>query len=276
MNNGSKKTKVNPRICSISCHNVNIEMEYPQTRGQAESFLWYLYHDTEVYIGTDGQWYLNVPSRCSQLLKGGVCGVAGRQPEICAQHSENGARKLNDVARYLFRTEKELLAYFKEKRPALFKKLPLGTRKVANGFKPVKQKKLKTIPSSASDCSDCGLCCKYMNIVVDRPTDQEDVEILLWYQYHKNTNLHLDEENDYGLHFPNRCHQLDENNLCKIYSRRPLLCRQFKLDSCHGNDVEESVKIHFVTETDLMGHLKKRRPGLFKKLGRKLRKLAVR
>ena len=275
MNNGSKIKKVNPRICSISCHNVNLEMEYPQTRGQAESYLWYLYHDAEVYIGKDGQWYLNVPSRCNQLLKSGVCGVAGRQPEICGQHSENGARKLDDVVRYRFTTEKQLLAYFKEKRPALFKKLPLGTRKAVNGSPPPIPKKLKSIPKSASICADCGLCCQYMNIVVDRPTDQEDVEILLWYQYHKDTNLHLDHDNDYGLHFPNRCYQLGENNLCKIYNRRPLICKQFKLSGCHGNDVNESVKVKLDTEQALMGHLKKRRPGLFKKLSGKLRKLAA-
>jgi Fe-S-cluster containining protein len=276
MNNGNKKEKVNPRICSISCRNVNIEMEYPVTRGQAESYLWYIYHGAEVYIGNDGQWYLNVPSRCNQLLKGGVCGVAGRQPEICSQHSQNGAKKLDDVARYRFTSEKELLSYLKEKRPALFKKLPLATRRAANGFMPAKRKKIKNIPSCASECADCGLCCKYMNIVVDRPTDQEDVETLLWYQYHRDTNLHLDQDNDYGLHFPNRCGHLDENNLCKIYSRRPSICKQFSLKGCHGNDVNESVKITLDTEKALMGHLKKRRPGLFKKLSRKLRRLAAR
>jgi len=100
--------------------------------------------------------------------------------------------------------------------------------------------------------------------------------MLLWYQYHKNTNLHLDQENDYGLHFQNRCNQLDENNLCKIYNRRPLICRQFRLSGCHGNDINESVKLKLDTEQALMGHLKKRRPALFRKLSRKLRKLALR
>lgn len=276
MNNGGKREKVNPRICSISCHNVNIEMEYPRTRGQAESYLWYLYHDAEVYIDNDNDWYLNVPSRCNQLLKGGVCGVAGRQPEICGQHSGNGARKLDDVVRYRFTTERELLAYLKEKRPALFKKLPLGTRKAVNGSPPPKPKKLKTIPKSATECADCGLCCQYMNIVVDRPTDQEDVEDLLWYQYHRDTNMHLDQDNDYGLHFPLRCRHLDENNLCKIYNRRPLICKQFKLSGCHGKDISESVKLKLDTEQALMAHLKKRRPGLFRKLSGKLRKLALR
>jgi hypothetical protein len=107
-------------------------MDYPRTRGDAETFLWYLYHEkAQVYIGTGGGWFLAVPSRCTQLTKDDRCAIYRWQLKQCAQHSHPNAKKLGEIARFVFRTEEELLAYLKERRPALFKKLPAATRKIA-------------------------------------------------------------------------------------------------------------------------------------------------
>lgn len=270
----SEKLKVDPRECAISCNYLNLEMEYPRTKGDVESFLWYLYHGVSVYIGKNGRWYLNARSRCGKLSKDKKCSVADRQPEVCAQHSGNGAKKLKDVIRYNFKNETELLAYLKEKRPALFKKLHPATRSIANGGGRSALKKSSCTAATASNCDDCGLCCTYLNITVDRPTSEEDVKTLMWYQYHKKAELYFDKDGDYSLVFNKRCEQLDENNLCAIYERRPSICRQFSAKNCHGKEFGNTVKAHFDTEETLIRFFKKKRPGLFKKMSGKLQALA--
>jgi len=274
------KKPVDPRLSSISCLNVIMEMDYPRSVPQIESFLWYIYHDTEVYVGKDGRWYLKVPSRCSRLSKEMRCTVSVRQPGKCSEFAGNGATSLDDVAKARFRTERELLAYLKARRPALFKKLRTATRRMLSAEAPAKSapvKKKPSLPSETATCVECkGLCCTYLNIVVDRPVDQEDVEELLWYQYHASSDLHLDTDGEYSVLFRTPCHQLDKNYLCKIYTRRPSICRQFSINNCHGSDFDNSVKIHFDSEEKLLGHLKQKRPGLFKRLPEKLRALARR
>lgn len=125
--------------------------------------------------------------------------------------------------------------------------------------------KAKKKKKQGVDCSECAVCCTYLNIVVERPNDVEDVETLLSYIYHKNADLCLDEDGDWSVVFHNRCKQLDKNNLCKIYERRPYICRNFSEKNCHGDDFSESVKKHFSDEKDLMDYLGKRRPALYRK-----------
>ncbi len=113
---------------------MNIEMTYPRTRGDTEAFLWYLYHKkAQVYISTEGEWHLLMPSRCIQLTKDNRCKIASWQLHRCFQHTHPNSGRIEDVARFVFRTEEELLLYLRERRPALFKKLPAATRAVVGG-----------------------------------------------------------------------------------------------------------------------------------------------
>ncbi|MBI5179141.1 MAG: hypothetical protein HZA04_07760 [Nitrospinae bacterium] len=122
--------RIDPRENPLSCRYVNVEMTYPRTRSTIETFLWHIYHEnSKVYISRKGEWHLLVPSRCSQLTTDNRCRLK-HQLEQCAQHTYPGAKKIEDVARFVFHNEDELLRYLKEHRPAIFKKMPLATRRV--------------------------------------------------------------------------------------------------------------------------------------------------
>lgn len=126
--------KANLRENDLSCRHVNIEMDYPRTRADAEAFLYYLYHRrTRVYIAKSGDWFLLVPSRCAHLKTGNRCAIEGRQLEYCTQHQHIKTKNIADIARRVFSTERQFLGYLKKHRPALFKKLPAATRRVVGG-----------------------------------------------------------------------------------------------------------------------------------------------
>ncbi len=124
MSKSNSNDRLNPKKCDVACRHVLMEMNYPRTKWDVESFLWYLYHEgCEVFIDEYHDWYLAVRGKCIQLMANEKCAVERRQPVICAEFSDYEAKKISDLALYRFKTEKQLLKYFKEERPALFKKL---------------------------------------------------------------------------------------------------------------------------------------------------------
>jgi Fe-S-cluster containining protein len=66
------------------------------------------------------------------------------------------------------------------------------------------------------DCKHCGLCCT--NIRIGLEAEGELAEFLPIYLGYDPGKI--------DIHFRQRCVQLDDNNFCKIYSNRPMLCRK--------------------------------------------------
>jgi hypothetical protein len=268
---------LDPKRGAFPCNHISLEMNYPRSKGDIESFLWYLYHEgVEVIIGNDGEWYIVVKGKCKQL-KRGRCLIADRQPVQCLQHGDV-PRSIKSISRFHFKTELDILVYLKEKRPALFKKLHAKTRKIAVTGKAVAKPKTakgkKFVLDGEHECSSCDTCCTYLNIVADRPTDEEDVNELLWYINHKNCEINHDEDGGWSILFRTACELLGRNGLCGIYERRPTVCKTFSSNNCHGNEFDNSVKMKFPTEKSLLAYLSKKRPGLFKKLSPKIKKAA--
>ena len=278
-----EKDVLNPANGDMPCNYVSIDMDYPRSKSGIEAYFWYLYHkNVEVIIDHEGEWFIIVKGKCSKL-SGKRCLINNYQPENCMQHGEK-PRSLNEVAKYRFPTEQDLLAYLKDHRPALFKKLyPASRRILKNGNQVISKKPLKVKKTSAAnsstlhdshDCSKCDLCCTYLNITVDKPKSEKDVKNLLWYVYHDNCHLNLDEDGGWSVVFHNRCDMLDQNGLCGIYERRPSICRSFSSNNCHGTEYDNSVKEYFPTDKTLLSYFAKKRSALFKKFSPQLRKLA--
>ncbi|MDH5542513.1 MAG: YkgJ family cysteine cluster protein [Nitrospinota bacterium] len=278
-----EKKILDPADGNMPCNYISLDMDYPRSKGGIESFLWYIYHrNIEVIIGHDGEWYIVVKGKCSKL-SGTRCLASSDQPENCLMHGEK-PRSLNDVAKFRFTTEIDLLLYLREHRPALFKKLNPATQKAArNGNGPSLQKNKKVIVKSRDtadvldethDCSKCDKCCTYLNITVDKPTSVKDVKNLLWYVYHENCDLNLDEDGGWSVVFHNRCDMLDRHGLCSVYERRPSICSQFSSNNCHGLDFGNSVKEFFPTGKKLISYFSRKRGALFKKFTPQMKKLA--
>jgi len=272
-----KETELlDPKNGSFPCNHISLEMNYPRSKGDVESFLWYLYHEgVEVMIGKNGEWYIVVKGKCKQL-KGGKCLVAKRQPIQCLQHGDE-PRSIKSISKFHFETELEILLYIKEHRPALFKKLHAKTKKIAITGKaepkPKKANAKKVVLDPEHECSSCDTCCTYLNIVADRPSDEDDVNELLWYINHKNCDINHDEDGGWSILFKAKCELLGQNGLCSIYERRPTVCKTFSSNVCHGDDFQKSVKMGFPDEKSLLVYLSKKRPGLYKKLSPKMKKI---
>lgn len=130
-------------------------------------------------------------------------------------------------------------------------------------------------PHTGNVCETCpAVCCKYLNIIVENPRTPEEVNGLLWYIYHRASELYLDTDGDWSVVFQNPCKHLDKKNRCKIYARRPSICRQFSARDCHGPDFAGSIKLHFKTDREFIGYIKRKRPALFRRLKKKVRALA--
>jgi len=69
-------------------------------------------------------------------------------------------------------------------------------------------------------CEQCGSCCK--TVAMPSPGIQND---RIFIDYWKKRGCKV--EKDYVI-IPYPCPNLDENNLCKIHDKKPLLCKAYK------------------------------------------------
>ncbi len=87
--------------------------------------------------------------------------------------------------------------------------------------------------SSKSDCDDCdGRCCRYIATELDRPRSKRDYDHIRWFLLHQNVTVYIDRSGQWFIEFQTPCRELQPDNRCRIYDRRPRICRE------HNNDDE--------------------------------------
>lgn len=87
-------------------------------------------------------------------------------------------------------------------------------------------------------CDKCAaLCCRYIALPIENPTDVTDYDNIRWYLLHENVVVFVEKKQWY-VSFLARCKQLQEDNRCGIYHTRPRICRGYDTDNCdwHGGD----------------------------------------
>ncbi|HLC87019.1 MAG TPA: YkgJ family cysteine cluster protein [Candidatus Nanoarchaeia archaeon] len=107
-------------------------------------------------------------------------------------------------------------------------------------------------------CEGCNSkCCRYVAVEIDIPEDLEDFENIRWYVSHKNINVFVDEDGKWYVEFLTECEFLNEDNLCKIYSKRPKICMEYDHDECTFNN-EYSEALTFTSLEDIDSYLEKK------------------
>ena len=82
-------------------------------------------------------------------------------------------------------------------------------------------------------CEDCeGDCCKYVAIEIDTPETKEDFEDIRWYVCHENVNVYVDEKDIWHIEFITPCEFLEKGNKCRIYPKRPKICKEYEHNEC--------------------------------------------
>lgn len=113
-------------------------------------------------------------------------------------------------------------------------------------FSVMKNKENKT-------CEGCdAMCCKYVALEIDCPEELEDFENIKWYVCHKNINVFVEEDDVWNIEFITPCAFLDKNGWCKIYNKRPQLCKDYSQEQClfHNSDYNEKYRFERIEDVE--------------------------
>ncbi|MFQ5512572.1 MAG: YkgJ family cysteine cluster protein [Candidatus Krumholzibacteriia bacterium] len=108
-------------------------------------------------------------------------------------------------------------------------------------------------------CAQClpARCCRYFSLEIDTPRSKRDYDDLLWMLAHGQVSVYVDERRWY-LMIHTQCEFLDtDTNLCKIYERRPQMCREHSVDDCEWHGPYEFEE-HFKSYDALKRWMRKR------------------
>ena len=106
-------------------------------------------------------------------------------------------------------------------------------------------------------CNKCtGLCCRYFALPIDTPEDKGDYDDIKWFLCHKGITVFV-EDGDWYINIKNKCKYLsDKDYTCKIYNKRPRICRGYKMASCDLIDGEYDYELHFTTDKQMEEYIK--------------------
>lgn len=106
-------------------------------------------------------------------------------------------------------------------------------------------------------CDDCtGLCCRYFALPIDTPKSKGDYDDIRWFLCHKGITVFV-EDGDWYINIKNKCRHLSpKDHKCKIYSKRPRICRQYRHSSCDYVEGEYDYEMHFTSDREMEEYIK--------------------
>jgi len=92
------------------------------------------------------------------------------------------------------------------------------------------------IPPGENLCSYCmAKCCRYFALPIDTPDCWKDFEYMRWFLLHDGATVFTEDGTWYLLVY-SACKHLRDDQLCGIYSTRPMICREYKTAKCEYDD----------------------------------------
>ncbi len=108
------------------------------------------------------------------------------------------------------------------------------------------------------NCNGCnGDCCREICVEIDEPKKVEDWDIIRWMVAHENISVYVDDEDDWLVEVKTNCSKLDPNSKCKIYNKRPLVCKNHDPSTCVKNAEDDGEKLRFNTLDEVEAHIEK-------------------
>jgi Fe-S-cluster containining protein len=108
-----------------------------------------------------------------------------------------------------------------------------------------------------SQCEKCtGLCCQYFALPIETPKDKDDYDDIRWYLCHEDITVFV-EEGEWYINVNNCCRHLSKkDNRCKIYGKRPNICREYKHEDCDFIEGEYDYELHFTNDKQMEEYIK--------------------
>jgi Fe-S-cluster containining protein len=109
-------------------------------------------------------------------------------------------------------------------------------------------------------CSRChgSTCCTYATEALGTLRAKADFDHLLWQVSHDNIEAYRDDSGWYLL-IRGSCEHLAADGSCRIYARRPQVCRDYSNDWCEFDEpAERHFRHHFRNYHELLAYCRKR------------------
>ena len=108
-----------------------------------------------------------------------------------------------------------------------------------------------------NQCEKCtGLCCRYFALPIETPEDRGDYDDIRWYLCHKDITVFV-EDGDWYINMNNKCKHLSKKDYrCKIYNKRPRICRQYRHKDCDFVEGEYDYELHFTSDKQMQEYIK--------------------
>ena len=106
-------------------------------------------------------------------------------------------------------------------------------------------------------CEKCtGMCCRYFALPIETPENKDDFDDIRWYLCHKDVTVFV-EDGEWYINIKNKCkHLSDHDNRCKIYTKRPNICRGYRHDDCDYVEGEYNYELHFTNDKQMDEYIK--------------------
>ena len=106
-------------------------------------------------------------------------------------------------------------------------------------------------------CDKCtGLCCRYFALPIETPEDKEDYDDIRWYLCHRNITVFV-EDGDWYINIKNKCKHLSEKDYkCRIYNKRPKICRSYTTKNCDLVEGEYDYDLHFTSDKQMEEYIR--------------------
>ncbi|MCB9851067.1 MAG: YkgJ family cysteine cluster protein [Phycisphaerales bacterium] len=96
-------------------------------------------------------------------------------------------------------------------------------------------------------CEHCtGVCCRYIALPIEKPTERRDFDDIRWYVMHQGISVFV-EEGDWYIQFATPCKNLLPDNRCGVYETRPEICREYEADECDYAGGDYHYEMQFFT-----------------------------
>jgi len=138
----------------LCCRYYAFSIDKPKTARDFDDIRWYMLHGDAIVFVEDGDWYLQINSKCKALMPNNRCAIYENRPAICREYTTRGCdwhadeydyEKLFTEPEQIERYAKEYLAKQRKRRAAAKKKAT--AQKTAT--KPPSTKKQKVKPGTA-------------------------------------------------------------------------------------------------------------------------------
>lgn len=74
-------------------------------------------------------------------------------------------------------------------------------------------------------------CCRDLAMMINKPRTRAEIDDLKWHLHYDTVSVAIRNYRWY-LKINGKCIYLDRNNMCKIYDKRPIKCRQHLPPDC--------------------------------------------